>query len=133
MKADDHYHPCGFLIWLALLLGTGLALVQPCAAVPFTFEQTGSLITGRNTHTATLLPDGKVLVAGGYNDNSGGMLASAEVYDPASGIWTFTNDSLANARYLHTATLLLDGTVLITGGNDKGPVGRTELGVRRSR
>ncbi len=60
-----------------------------------------------------MLPNGKVLVAGGY-DNSG-TLASAELYDPASGTWTATG-SLATARYSHTATLLPNGKVLVAGG-----------------
>src|SRR5438105_3091521 len=44
-----------------LCLGAGLMLVQPCAGAPFEFEQTGSLGTARTYHTATLLPNGKVL------------------------------------------------------------------------
>ena len=52
-----------------------------------TWTATGSLTTARRSHTATLLPNGKVLVAGGA-DNSVGYLASAELYDPASGTWT---------------------------------------------
>ena len=48
-----------------VLLGAGLALIQPCAGQSGTWEETGSLATGRADHTATLLPDGKVLVAGG--------------------------------------------------------------------
>ena len=63
-------------------------------------------------HTATLLPNGKVLVAGGRN---GGYLASAELYDPATGTWT--NDRLAQHRaHWHTATLLPNGKVLVAGG-----------------
>src|SRR5207247_1423709 len=72
---------------LPLLLGAGLALVQPCAGAPFQFEQTGSLHDARYSHTATLLPNGKVLVAGGVGSTSG-YLASAELYDPATGSWT---------------------------------------------
>ena len=60
-----------------------------------TWTATGSLATARVYHTATLLPNGKVLVAGG--DDSGSHLASAELYDPASGTWTATG-SLATAR-----------------------------------
>ena len=52
-----------------------------------TWTATGSLATARCDHTATLLPNGKVLVAGGV-DSSDGSLASAELYDPASGTWT---------------------------------------------
>src|SRR5437016_13655333 len=63
-----------------LLLGAGLVLMQPCAGAPFTFGNTGSLATAREFHTATLLPNGKVLVAGGVD--SSGFLASAELYDP---------------------------------------------------
>ena len=71
--------------------------------------------TGRYYHTATLLPNGKVLVAGGNFTGTGGALASAELYDPASGTWTATG-SLATARYAHTATLLPNGKVLVAGG-----------------
>ena len=60
-----------------------------------------------------MLPNGKVLVAGGYNDV--GILTSAELYDPASGTWTATG-SLTTARQLHTATLLPNGKVLVAGG-----------------
>ena len=62
---------------------------------PFTFDNTGSLNTARELHTATLLPNGKVLVAGGQNNS--GYLTSAELYDPASGTWTATG-SLNTAR-----------------------------------
>jgi hypothetical protein len=66
-------------------------------------------------HTATLLSDGSVLVAGGSDGSD--MLAAAELYDPTSGSWTAAG-SMKVARYGHTATLLLDGTVLVTGGID---------------
>ena len=73
---------------------------------------TGSLATPRSYHTATLLLNGKVLVAGGSAPRP---LASAELYDPASGTWTSTG-SLTTKRYQHTATLLPDGKVLVAGG-----------------
>ncbi|MDQ6740650.1 MAG: hypothetical protein M3021_09895 [Actinomycetota bacterium] len=78
---------------------------------------TGSLATARYGHTATLLPNGTVLVAGGYHGGifTPGVLASAELYDPAAGTWTPTG-GLATARYRHTATLLPNGKVLIAGG-----------------
>jgi WD40 repeat protein len=69
----------------------------------------------RSDQTATLLPDGLVLIVGGYDN--GLPLASAELYDPATGIFGQTG-SLTNARYLHSATLLPDGQVLIAGGVD---------------
>jgi hypothetical protein len=78
------------------------------------WKSTGSLMVGRQHHTATLLPSGKVLVAGG-RDKLGQPLASAEVYDPATGRWSATG-SMTSGRDGHEATLLLDGEVLVTGG-----------------
>ena len=60
-----------------------------------------------------MLPNGLVLIAGGYNDIS--QIASAELYNPATGTWT-TTGSLATARENHTATLLPNGLVVVTGG-----------------
>ncbi len=60
-----------------------------------------------------MLPNGKVLVAGGLA--TAAYLASAELYDPANGSWT-TTGSLATARDYHTATLLPNGKVLVAGG-----------------
>jgi hypothetical protein len=97
-----------------LFLGAGLVLVQPCAADSGVFNNTGSLSTARYQHTATLLPNGKVLVAAG-SDSSFNPSASAELYDPASGTWTATG-SLGTARAVHTATLLPNGKVLVAGG-----------------
>ena len=75
---------------------------------------TGSMNTARCSHTATLLPNGLVLVAGGQ-DTSGGDLASAELFNPDTGTWTATG-SLNTARAGHTATLLPDGQVLVEAG-----------------
>ena len=108
-----------------LLLGASLWLVQPCAGTPFQWEYTGSLGTERGSHTATLLPNGKVLVAGGHN-YSFSFLSSAELYDPATGMWSSTG-SLGTNRDLHTATLLSSGKVLVTGGNWVGPLNGAEL------
>ena len=79
-----------------------------------TWTATGSLGTARYVHTATLLPNGNVLVAGGIGGSTG-YLASAELYDPASGTWSATG-SLGTARKFHTATLLPNGNVLVAGG-----------------
>src|SRR5438132_13423380 len=80
---------------------------------------TGSLNTARYLHTVTLLPNGMVLVAGGLDSNFS-VLASAELYDPATGTWTSTG-SLNTARARHTATLLPNGMVLVAEGrNIKG-------------
>ncbi|MGZ4984662.1 MAG: kelch repeat-containing protein [Chthoniobacterales bacterium] len=79
------------------------------------FFSTGSLATARYGHTATLLPNGKVLVAGTQNSSGGATSTSTELYDPASGTWTATG-SLGAARSGHTATLLPNGKVLVAGG-----------------
>lgn len=97
----------------------GLVLMQSARAASWVTN--GSMITGRSGQTATLLPNGKILVAGGSSGFSfGGQqyfggLASAELYDPATGTWTNTG-SLNEARYGHTATLLPNGEVLVVGG-----------------
>ncbi len=75
---------------------------------------TGPLGAGRQIHTATLLADGRVLVAGGF-DFADQPLSSAAVYDPATGTFSPTG-SMATARGLATATLLADGRVLVAGG-----------------
>jgi hypothetical protein len=82
------------------------------------FVATGSMNTERAGATAVLLADGKVLVAGGFLiDGTGNTvpLASAELYDPATGVFIPTG-SMYTARYNHTATLLPSGLVLIAGG-----------------
>lgn len=78
------------------------------------FANTGSMITGRELHTATLLPNGKVLIAGG-EDAKGYAVTRSELYDPGIGAFTPTG-GLSVGRYGHTATMLANGEVLIAGG-----------------
>ena len=85
------------------------------------FTSVGDLNVGRLQHTATLLGNGKVLVVGGLDGNTGNSLSSAEIYDPATGSFTLTG-SLNLARDSHTATLLPNGKVLIAGGWSSGGV-----------
>jgi len=82
------------------------------------FAPTGSMQVARFGPTSTLLGDGRVLVTGGRDSNYN-ALASAEIFDPASGTFTLTG-SMETTRYFHQATLLSNGQVLVTGGFDAG-------------
>ncbi|HKE24376.1 MAG TPA: kelch repeat-containing protein [Bryobacteraceae bacterium] len=105
---------------LGLFLGaTACALAQS----PGAFTATGSMISPRANHTATLLNNGKVLVTGGQFSPGGSgnfivsVLSSAELYDPSTGSFAATGN-MSCARVGHTATLLATGQVLIAGGQD---------------
>lgn len=98
---------------VTLLLASAVAVsAVNRTATAGSIRSAGRMNAGRAAHTATLLKDGRVLIAGGF---SGGSLASAEVYDPrASRFMNVSN--MAAARAGHAATLLPDGRVVITGG-----------------
>lgn len=116
---------------MVLLIGGGsvsglIAYSDPSAELynpaTRTFTKTGSMSTGRIYPAVTILKNGKVLVAGGSGSapngsTAAGGLASAELYDPSTGTFAPTG-SMTTSRVFHTATLLLDGTVLIAGGLD---------------
>ena len=110
--------------YLLVVLGLVLALVVGAIAAgalrtrpmaPSGWTATGAMIQARTWHTATLLPNGRVLVVGGGNGDS--TFDSAELYDPTTRSWTATG-SMAQGRQDHTATLLRDGRVLVAGGSD---------------
>ena len=84
-----------------------------------TFTATSNMTTARFGHTATLLLDGSVLVAGGMGEVHlcSGVLTKAELYDPTAGTWTNAGQ-MSGDRTRHTATLLSNGAVFVAGGKD---------------
>src|SRR5271167_2376210 len=77
-----------------------------------------TMTTPRALHAAVALHDGRILICGGTsNANIGGVLSSAEIYDPVAGSFTPTG-SMTTVRQGHTATVLPHGEVLITGGTN---------------
>ena len=111
-----------------------------------TFSPTGSLTAPRSQHTATLLADGRVLIAGGMTGNrattagavtfaayrtaetDSGFLATAEIYDPATRTFSKTG-SMSTAHRGHTATLLQDGRVLVVGNGGESTAASTVADV----
>ena len=103
----------GFALYAAgLVLAFGAMSPSVTAQANGRWTVTGDLVTARQGHTATLLPNGQVLVAGGLNDL---LLASAELYNPAARMWMATG-SMHATRAGHTATLLPSEQVLAVGG-----------------
>jgi hypothetical protein len=79
------------------------------------FQLTGAMQRQRLDHTATKLPDGKVLIAGGHRYNPDQVHNTSEIYDPATGLFTLAA-TMSTPLFWHNATLLNDGRVLIEGG-----------------
>src|SRR5207249_496581 len=77
---------------------------------------TGTLSGPRARHSAVLLGNGKVLVAGGVAAIGGVPLSSCEIFDPQTNTWSAAT-AMSSARSVHTATLLGNGTVLVAGGD----------------
>jgi hypothetical protein len=106
-------------------VGEGLPSVESGAVIPFAdvaFDEAASLRTARSGNTATVLPDGRVLIVGGVADEQ--TLSSVEIYDPGSDRFT-PGPPMGTARTNHTATLVHDGRVLITGGENSAGVIRS--------
>ena len=106
------------LLLLLTVLSAGVAVNGPARAASPAWSLTGPMSTARIHHTLTALPNGFVLVTGGTTTYPAlTALETAEVYSPVSKSFV-TVGSMATARVGHTATLLPDGKVLVTGGTD---------------
>jgi len=102
---------------LPAVLGVILLSTPLVATASPNFVQTGAMISTRQEHTATLLPNGKVLVAAGSLNNNYTSLSSAELFNPANGLWRNTG-SLNTPRMRQPTTLLPNGKVLVAGGDN---------------
>jgi WD40 repeat protein len=117
MKETKHIarHPFRLILTMLGIVATFVPKPVALAQVDPSWIPTGSLNIPRSGHTATLLPNGKVLVVGG--DSSG----SAELYDPITGAWSLAG-GLNKIRTAYTATLLQNGKVLVTGTSAPWPI-----------
>ncbi len=90
------------------------------------FTPTAAMSVGRAFFDAAVLPDGRVLVAGGTDLERGTVFSSADVYDASGGTSTPVND-MTTGRWFHTMTALTDGRVLVAGGVGPGANTTAEL------
>jgi hypothetical protein len=104
------------------LLGLSALALAAATAAPALGQAHGTWTTTGNmsgpsltNYTATLLQNGQVLVAGGFNSAADQVYATAFLYNPSTGAWSETG-SMVKAVYKHRATLLASGEVLVTGG-----------------
>jgi hypothetical protein len=108
-----------FIATLSVLLALGVTAAL--AQAPGTWMYTGTMPMAHQFHTATLLNNGQVLVAGGCQPaaaceaDDANAIFTAELYNPSAGTWTPTGN-MPSGRFGHTATLLKNGEVLVTGG-----------------
>jgi N-acetylneuraminic acid mutarotase len=115
---------------VAILVAAGMALAWMTvarAAAP-SWSQAAPMAEPRILMTATTLPDGRVLLAGGANAAGSIALSSAEIYDPASDTWLAAG-ALSQPRYYHVAAALGDGRVLVAGGLGGDPAGSTTADI----
>lgn len=102
------------LVQLLMAFALGLLMLWATAAeAGVNFANTASMALGRSYHTGIVLSSGKVLVAGGFFNNT--LRNTSELYDPTTSTWSSTGN-LLTYRWQHTAVRLLDGKVLIAGG-----------------
>ncbi len=120
----------GMLVMLLALVGQSSVVNAHANLVAGQWKLAGSLNIPRFYHAATLLKNDKVLIVGGesFSGSTFTVLASAELYDPSTGKWSFTG-SMHVARYNQTATQLNNGEVLVAGGQDSNnnPLASAEL------
>jgi large repetitive protein len=117
-----------------ILLQAGSVLASPTARgkndviLPQNWEETGPMHASRVDFTLSLLPDGKALAAGGsYDDGTPHYLNTSESYDMLTGVWSLAGN-MNTPRARHTATVLLDGRVLVAGGiNGIGPQSSADI------
>src|SRR4029434_4300630 len=99
----------------------------PAATDASTISPTSNMTAPRSGHTATLLPNGQVLIAGGMERN-GIFFRSAELYDPITGRFSAASRDMSTQRVGHSATLLPNGKVFIAGGwGNEGVLASAEL------
>lgn len=122
-----------------LLVGVGIAWMRtaqmPAGTAHGTWSSAATMAVPRAYQTATLLPNGKVLVVGGRGlvalsapwQPAGSAISSVELYDPKTGRWRPAG-ALSAPRFAHTATLLANGKVLVVGGNSILPHGTFPVG-----
>ncbi|WP_413582326.1 Kelch repeat-containing protein [Bdellovibrio sp. HCB288] len=110
-----------YLVLLNGITGTTspVTMAEKIDMSKFTWRRQGNLIKDRALHVTALLPNGKVLVAGGLSQTSSTNtpLDSTEIFDPATGLWS-AGPALPSPRLFSQATVLTDGRVLVAGGLD---------------